>query len=475
MLFSSITFLLLFLPIVLLVYFLLSFSRLAQNIFLFIASLFFYAWAEPKFVVILLVSIILNTLFGYLVDKYREDTKAIKIILALTCVFNLGNLYIFKYLNFTIKNINGILSTQIPMQKIMLPLGISFFTFKALSYVIDVYRNKTEVQKNPLYVGLYIAFFPQLLSGPIARYGAMKEQILHRKFDFDRFSAGFCRFIIGLGKKVILVSCFAGIADNIFKMISFESISVSLAWLGAISYTLQIFFDFASYSDMAIGLGMMFGFDTEENFNYPYVSKSIGEFWRRWHISLATWFKDYVYFPLGGSRVSNKDIMIRNMFVVWLLTGIWHGAEWTFIFWGLFNFIWLLFERMVNFEKINIKPWIKQIYLLIIINFGWVMFRSPNLSLAIKYWKNMFGINANQLYCSTTWMFLKENMIFILIGIILCTTIAKRCNKLLEEKKFRGINSIIQMAYVPALLILFTISITYLVKGTYNPFIYFNF
>lgn len=475
MLFSSISFLLYFLPVVMLVYFLLSFSRVAQNVFLFIASLFFYAWAEPKFVVILLASIVFNTMFGYLVDRYRENIKIIKIILTFTCVFNLGILFVFKYLNFTITNINKLFAENLPIKEIMLPLGISFFTFKALSYVIDVYRKKTEVQKNPLYVGLYIAFFPQLLAGPIVRYSSMKDQILNRKFDFDKFSIGCCRFVTGLGKKVLLASSFAGIADNIFNLTSMGSVSVTLAWLGAVSYTLQIFFDFSSYSDIAIGLGMMFGFEIEENFNYPYISKSIGEFWRRWHISLSKWFKDYVYFPLGGSRVSNKDTMIRNMLVVWLLTGLWHGAEWTFICWGLFNFVWLLFERIIGFEQINIKPWIKHIYVLIIINFGWVMFRASNLSLAGKYWGNMFGINGNPLYSSTTWMFLKENIVFIGVGILLCTPIGKRCNKLLVEKKLIGINSIVQISYVPALLVLFMISITYLVKGTYNPFIYFKF
>ena len=295
---------------------------MGQNVMLLIASLIFYAWGEPKYVLIMIASIIVNYALGLLVDKVRCRKVLSRLVIALTAVLNLSVLFIFKYLMFTVDNINSIASLNLSVPNIALPIGISFFTFQAMSYVIDVYREKGEAQKNPLNVGLYISFFPQLIAGPIVRYETVAYQIKHRVETFDNFSTGVVRFIIGLAKKVLLANTMGVVADYSFDMPNSE-LTVVMAWIGAIAYSLQIFFDFSGYSDMAIGLGKMFGFHFLENFNYPYISTSITEFWRRWHMSLGTWFRDYVYFPLGGSRV-NKPRLILNLFVVWFLTGVWH-------------------------------------------------------------------------------------------------------------------------------------------------------
>ena len=314
MLFSSNIFIFIFLPIVLFVYyFLLGKSRNLQNIFLFIASLFFYAWGEPKFVFIMLLSIIYNWLMGLLVDKYRDNNKISKLIISVDVLGNLFIIFIFKYLMFTINNINSIFDLSLTVPNIALPIGISFFTFQAISYVIDVYRGKGEAQRNLINVGLYISLFPQLIAGPIVRYETVAYEIKNRKENIDDFTDGIVRFIVGLGKKVIISNNMALVADKAFNLINngsspIEEISILMSWLGAIAYTLQIYFDFGGYSDMAIGLGKMFGFHFLENFNYPYISKSATEFWRRWHISLSSWFRDYVYIPLGGSRVNKLDI-----------------------------------------------------------------------------------------------------------------------------------------------------------------------
>ena len=472
MLFSSVIFLFYFLPLTLILYYGFKFSRKLQNMILLVGSLFFYAWGEPKFVIIMLLSIIVNYIFGLLVDKYREHKIKSKIILVVVCVFNIGLLFIFKYLAFAIRNINEITGKDLFIPNIALPIGISFFTFQAMSYVIDIYRRNGDVQKNPFYVGLYIAFFPQLIAGPIVTYESVAEQMLHRKETWAKFSIGTCRFITGLAKKVLISNNMAIIADYVYTMNSQSLVPASLAWLGSIAYTLQIFFDFSGYSDMAIGLGLMFGFKFDENFNYPYISKSITEFWRRWHISLGNWFKSYIYFPLGGSRVVNKDIMVRNMLIVWLFTGFWHGAEWTFVIWGLLNFVFILIERFTMFEKIENRNLLKHIYTLLIVNFGWVLFRSPNLVEAYNYFRAMFG-GSGQFFSDYTFMFIKEYFVFIVFGIVFSTPIAKRMNKhIVEGAKF---NQVFHTFYPIVLISLFIISTTYLVTGSYNPFIYFNF
>lgn len=473
MLFSSITFLFYFLPVVLILYYIFRRSTPMKNAILLIASLFFYAWGEPKFILVMLTSIIGNYLLALGVDKYRDHQRKVKGLLVLTVVLNIGLLFVFKYADFVIRNINMATRANIPLLHLELPIGISFFTFQAISYVIDVYRKNGEVQKNPFYVALYISFFPQLIAGPIVQYSTVNEQIVNRTETFDKFSVGVCRFLAGFGKKVLLANNFAIIADHVFDNYANGGCPVALAWLGSFAYTFQILFDFSGYSDMAIGLGLMFGFKFEENFNYPYISQSIGEFWRRWHISLGNWFKEYVYFPLGGSRVSNMDKVIRNMLVVWLFTGIWHGAEWTFLIWGLLNFVCLVFERFTNFEERRIPGFIKWFYTMFIVNLGWTIFRSPDLVSAGHFIKSMFGVGTYAIWSNQVIMFLKEYGIFFVAAIIFSIPIGKRCNKLIVEKKVAAIG--FDMIYPVLMLGIFLIGVTYLVKGSYNPFIYFNF
>ncbi len=359
MVFSSMVFLLYFLPFTLAGYYLLN-PKL-RNIFLLIVSLVFYAWGEIGFLPIMLISIFVNYLFGLLVDKYRKNKPAAYTVLSLMSVWNIGLFFIYKYLNFAIENINFLFGFSLPLSDFTLPIGISFFTFQAMSYVIDVYRENGDVQKNPLNVALYITFFPQLIAGPIVRYQTVAEQIKSRSVSIDDLLVGTKRFIIGLGKKVILSNQIAIAADRCFNMPDYSELSVLAAWFGAICYTFQIFFDFSGYSDMAIGIGQMFGFHFNENFNYPYCASSVSDFWRRWHISLGSWFRDYVYFPLGGSRVKSKARLIFNLFIVWLLTGIWHGASWNYVVWGLFYFVLLVFEKMTGIpEKKNLQYGRKQ-------------------------------------------------------------------------------------------------------------------
>ena len=344
MLFSSSVFLFLFLPLVLIIYYLaLRRWRQGQNVFLLLASLGFYAWGEPWFVLVMIASILANYGFGLWVDACKRAGRSCRAPIVAAVTANLGILFVFKYLTFTLGILNS-LGAHFVIPGIELPIGISFFTFQALSYVLDVHRGRGQVQKSPLKVGLYISFFPQLIAGPIVKYETVADQIDNRQESWADFSAGCARFIAGLGKKVLIANQVAVVADRAFNLGNGE-LSASFAWLGAICYTLQIYYDFSGYSDMAIGLGKMFGFHFLENFNYPYISKSITEFWRRWHISLSACFRDYVYFPLGGSRVSSKWKHIRNLFVVWLLTGVWHGANWTFIVWGLLYFVLLVLEK----------------------------------------------------------------------------------------------------------------------------------
>lgn len=472
MLFSSIVFLFYFLPVVLVLYYLFRKWTPVKNAILLVASLIFYAWGEPWFVLIMLVSILLNYILALLVDRYRERSY-VRAFLVLAAVLNLGLLFVFKYLDFVLRNVGQVMNRDIPLTNLTLPIGISFFTFQALSYVVDVYRKKGRVQKNPFYVALYIAFFPQLIAGPIVQYASIDEQIVHREESWDKFSVGTCRFIAGLGKKVLLSNNFAIVADRIFDSYQMGGMPVTLAWLGSIAYTLQILFDFSGYSDMAIGLGLMFGFKFEENFNYPYISRSIGEFWRRWHISLGKWFKEYVYFPLGGSRVKNMDIVIRNMLVVWLFTGLWHGAEWTFIVWGLINFVFLVLERFIDLENRPGHAILKWCYTMFVVNLGWVIFRAENLIYAGNYIKCMFGLGGSGFFSDYVLMYLREYGIFFLLGAVFCVPIGKRFNYLIVNKKVR--TAVADVLYPVLMMGIFLICVTYLVKGSYNPFIYFNF
>ncbi|GGH68981.1 alginate O-acetylation protein [Paenibacillus silvae] len=473
MLFSSVVFLFYFLPLVLGLYYVLRFSVTLKNMLLLAASLFFYAWGEPRFVLVMLVSIALNYVFALLVDKYRDRRNAAYTIITVMLAANLGMLFVYKYLAFALRIVNESTGFGLSIPHIALPLGISFFTFHAISYVIDVYRGHGSVQKNPFYVALYISFFPQLVAGPILRYNMIADQMMHRKESWDKFAVGCCRFIVGLSKKVLLSNSMAIVADHAFSVGGTSDMASSLAWLGAIAYTLQIYFDFSGYSDMAIGLALMFGFKFEENFKYPYISRSITEFWRRWHISLGTWFKEYVYFPLGGSRVSNKDKMIRNLLVVWGLTGVWHGAEWTFVIWGLINFAFIALEKIFNLDKgIRFAP-LRHVYAMFVVVIGWVIFRSPDLLQAGNYLGNMFGLYGNGFWSDTTGMFMKEYALFFILGILFSTPIALRMNKWMVDGVRFG--KPLELIYPVSIIALFLVCVSYLVKGTYNPFIYFNF
>ena len=478
MLFSSLIFLFYFLPLVLLLYYICRFSRTVQNMILLMASLLFYAWGEPGNIILLLGSVVINYIFGMLVHHWREQPNKAKVSMFLCVVINLFILFIFKYLNFVVENVNALFGEKlIVIKEIALPIGISFFTFQAISYVVDVYRNQAGVEKNPFYVGLYIAFFPQLIAGPIVRYNSIAEQIRHRRTTINQFCVGTARFAMGFVKKVLLANNLAVVADRIFKL-SAENITpvpITLAWLGAIAYTLQIFYDFSAYSDMAIGLGLMFGFKFEENFNYPYISRSVGEFWRRWHISLSTWFREYVYFPLGGSRVRNQDIMVRNLFVVWVLTGVWHGANWTFFLWGFANFLFILLERFIRFEEKSIPDRLKHIYLLLAIIFGWVLFRADNLGAAGWYMANMLGLSGAGFFSDTAWMFVKEYFVFFFFGILFAGPVAREITTYVVTGKMKRWGYVFHILYPVTLLLLVVISVSYLVKGSYNPFIYFNF
>ena len=481
MLFTSSVFLFLFLPGVLIVYYcILKWNRFLQNIFLFIMSIVFYAWGEPKFVLVLISSIIVNWLLGLWIEKSAGKRVSEYTIITLTLIFNLSVIFIFKYLIFSVESLNYLLGIKIRIPQIALPIGISFFTFQAITYVIDIYRKKGKAQRNPFNVGLYIAFFPQLIAGPIVRYETVAEEIIFRHENMTDFTSGIYRFIIGFCKKVLIANNVAIIANKAF-LLQNNQLSLSFAWLGAISYTFQIYFDFSGYSDMAIGLGKMFGFHFLENFNYPYISKSISEFWRRWHISLGTFFKDYVYFPLGGSRVKTKVRLLFNLSVVWLLTGIWHGANWTFICWGLFYLILLVIEKLIGWEKrlntlckSKVHKWVLSIgqhfYTMLFVVIGWVIFNSSSLTNAIKYLSVMFGITTRDIIDNNFILYINEYKWYFVVAIIFSIPIGLK----VKNTKLANTFAVKQLEAV-AIILLFVIAVSFVIKGSYNPFIYFNF
>lgn len=478
MVFSSATFLFLFLPLVCFFYWLPDVVAYLKkkteenkncrykNFVLLISSIVFYAWGEPVFVLVMLLSIVANYLFGKQIDKHRNHDKA---ILICSVIFNLGILFIFKYLCFTLNNIGLFLNKDFSYIKIALPIGISFFTFQAMSYVIDVYKKTTEVQNNPFSLGLYISLFPQLVAGPIVRYETIAKEIDYRTVNKDEIADGIVRFIVGLGKKVLLADNIALIADVAFET-SIPEMSVSLAWTGAIAYTLQIYFDFSGYSDMAIGLGKMFGFHFLENFNYPYVASSITEFWRRWHISLSSWFRDYVYFPLGGSRVNSKTRHFFNLLVVWALTGLWHGANWTFILWGLFYFILLIIEKSLGLDK-N-KSILGHIYTMFFVIIGWVLFRSDSISYAFDYIMVMFG-GINPTAIGINFNFNVHTFVALLVGLCCSMPLFPKIQTLLNSwEKHEKLVVVVNTIFIIAV---FVVSAIFVASSSYSPFIYFNF
>lgn len=477
MIFSSLIFLFFFFPVVFVLYYVFSFSRTIQNGILLIMSLVFYAWGEPVNVLLLIGSILVNSLAGYLVcEKGNRSQLFRKRILFIDIVINVGVLFLFKYLCFVL-NMIPIFSKSNSIQ-IALPIGISFFTFQAMSYVIDVYKGVVKPE-NPFYVGVYLSFFPQLIAGPIIQYKDIADQIRNRKTSFDKISVGITRFAIGIIKKVLIANNMATIADYVFNWSAIGGdkveVPVLLAWLGSICYTLQIYYDFSAYSDMAIGLALCFGFKFSENFNYPYAAVSVNDFWKRWHISLTNWFREYVYFSLGGNRVENKDIMVRNLFIVWLLTGIWHGANWTFIMWGMFYFVIQFAENFFHYmDKMKYK-WQRHLYTLLVVNFGWVLFRADNLYQAGIFIMNMFGTNANGFFSSQAMMFIREYWAFILAAVIFSAPVAREMNEYLYENSNKVISRITNIGYPIVVSILFIVSVSYIMSGSYNPFIYFNF
>lgn len=463
MLFSSSVFLFLFLPILLILYYNpLIKGRVFKNILLLLASVFFYAWGEPVFVLLMLFSVFINWCIGLKMDGSSKK----KIWLIVSVIWNLGLMFVFKYLMFVLRNVNSILGMEIRIPDISLPLGISFFTFQILSYIFDLYYGKTVVQKRLYKFALYVTMFPQLVAGPIVRYEQIAMEIDNRRENIEDFSVGMTRFVYGLGKKVLLSNAMGTIADNMFYLSKNGEISVVAAWIGAIGYTLQIYFDFSGYSDMAIGLGRMFGFHFLENFNYPYIARSITDFWRRWHISLSSWFRDYVYIPLGGNRKGVARTYL-NTFVVWLLTGIWHGANWTFIAWGLGYFVLLSLERICGFTK-GVK-YIGRVYTMLVVILLWVVFRADSLTLAGKYIGQMFGSSGILWDVNASGCIVGGWSMLLLSVILSCPILKFIADKVgMNEVARKNIAAIFAL---PLLLL----CMAKCLSSAYNPFIYFNF
>ena len=470
MIFSSVFFLFVFLPVTLILYFIVPWKF--KNLLLLLVSLIFYAWGEPIYVFLMLFSIIFNYFGGLQIDSLKQsgDTKKLKFSFLFTLIVNLAILGFFKYYGFVLDSLNSILPFDIPYKELALPIGISFYTFQTLSYIIDVYRGTAEVQKNFISFGTYVTMFPQLIAGPIVRYQDIDKQLRKRTISMYKFGQGMAWFLRGLGKKVLLANNIGMMFDSIHAMGADER-SVLTAWLGCLAYTMQIYFDFSGYSDMAIGLGKMFGFEFMLNFNYPYISKSLTEFWRRWHISLGTWFREYVYIPLGGNRVSAAK-HIRNIMVVWMLTGLWHGAAWTFVFWGLYHGIVQLIEKKVLNNVLEKLPnFVQILYTFIIVMIGWVMFFCTSLKDLGVYLGNMIGIGGHGFIDSTGLYYLFTNLILIIICFIACGPTAWKKIQKCALKAGKARQVVATIAYIA----IFILSLAYLVNATYNPFLYFRF
>ncbi len=471
LLFTSMTFLFLFLPIILLIFYI-SQDRY-KNFILLLFSLFFYAWGEPKYVFLMLFSIVLNYVLALAISYFQEQEKRklSSFVFVITIICNVGMLFIFKYFNFVVNNMNSIFHLNINLKNIILPIGISFYTFQVLSYVIDVYKKEVKVQKNIVILGTYIALFPQLIAGPIVRYSTIEEELRYKKFSVDKFYEGLKRFIIGLGKKIIISNNVAFIADTILDSSQLSDYGSIIAMIGIISYTMQIYFDFSGYSDMAIGLGKMFGFEFLENFNYPYISKSITEFWHRWHISLSTWFRDYVYIPLGGNRVKQTRWLF-NILIVWLLTGLWHGASWNFVIWGVYYGLVLLIEKLLLSKYLKRLPkFLQWFYAFILINLGWVIFRIESIHEIGNVLSTAMNFGKNNIL-----LFIRENYLlinyfpYLILAFILATPMAKNIYEKLKSK-----NLFYNFCFDLLILGIFIISVSFIITSSYNPFIYFRF
>lgn len=468
MVFSSLTFLFVFLPIVLLIYYISP--RPLKNFVILLFSLIFYAWGEPKFIFLIILSILINYIGALQIVKNSSDTEKRKFIFITLLLIDISILFFFKYYGFIISSIGSLFGIDLVIRDIPLPLGISFYTFQQISYIIDVYTKKTKVQKNLINFAAYITMFPQLIAGPIVKYNDIEGQLKNRNENLTQFSSGVHRFIIGLGKKVLLANSIGALWSEI-KVIPLNEISILTSWIGIIAFALQIYFDFSGYSDMAIGLAKMFGFEFLENFNYPYISKSVTEFWRRWHISVGTWFREYLYIPLGGNKKGNL-IQIRNLFVVWFTTGLWHGASFNFIAWGIYFGVILFIEKIIFKNILNKLPsFLCHIYTLILVLIGWVIFDMNTLSSAMEYISIMFGLSNNLVVDKLSLFILSNNIVILLIGIICSTTLLPNVFKKLRSSLKKSNIFIIISMY----LIIFILSISYLVGESFNPFLYFRF
>ena len=457
MLFSSITFLFYFLPILLIVYFVVP--KKFKNLVLFIFSLFFYFYGEPKYGFLLLISCIINYIMGSLIEKHR---KYAKVFLIITLVYNIGQLLYFKYLDFFIENVNNIFNTNIKFMYIVMPIGISFFTFQTISYVIDVYNKKVEASKSFLNFATYVCLFPQLVAGPIVRYETISEELKNRESNYDTFALGVKRFAIGLFKKVLIANLVGELCASLSVL---TNQSVMSYVFQAVGFTLQIYFDFSGYSDMAIGLGLFFGFHFLENFNYPLVASSITDFWRRWHISLSSFFRDYVYIPLGGNRVSLLK-WIRNIFVVWFLTGFWHGASWNFILWGLYFAVILVLEKKIYGKYLNNTKILKYIYTIVLVVISFVIFNCETIGDIKIFLSSMFGLNNLPLINTETLYYIKSYSVLLIIAIIASTPLLKVIGNKLKKLEF------LEPVIYIGIIILVT---AYLIDSSFNPFLYFRF
>lgn len=466
MLFSSIPFIYCFLPIFFLIYCAVPIK--AKNLVLLLFSLVFYAWGEPKYVILMVVSIFSGYVLGILIEKFRGSFVG-KALTALSVAISLGFLFYFKYVDFFIISFNRVFNTTLPVFKIALPIGISFYTFQLLSYTIDVFRGKVNAQKSFIKLGAYISMFPQLVAGPIVRYGDVKDKLDNRTLTLTNTSTGIRRFITGLFKKVIIANTLGQFCD-IYN--SSDSPSIIFAWLFVLCLSLEIYYDFSGYSDMAIGIGRILGFDFPENFNYPFTSKSVTEFWRRWHITLGRWFKDYLYIPLGGNRVT-KPRWIFNILIVWMATGLWHGASWNFVVWGIYFAVLLVFEKFILLKKLENSKILSHIYTVFVVIISFVIFNSTSLSVALNQLNNMFGLNGIPVINRETMFFTESYAVIIVVAIIGSTPVIKNIyKKLTENKSLSKLLVIIEPLALVTLLIIITAG---LVNGSFNPFLYFRF
>ena len=468
MVFSSTIFLCVYLPLVLLGYYICP--KKGRNLFLLIVSLVFYAWGEPKYGFLMIFSILVNYIFGRLMDKNRGRQKRMKLLLVLSVVIDLGLLSVFKYTDFIITNVNAIFGSSFDLLNIALPIGISFYTFQAMSYTIDVYRNDVRVQKNLIDFGMYITMFPQLIAGPIVRYADVQDQLAERSVTTADFSEGVMRFVVGLGKKVLLANQMGAVWSEIYALGG--DVSALMAWTGAIAYTFQIYFDFSGYSDMAIGLGRMFGFKFPENFRYPYQSVSITDFWRRWHITLSTWFKEYLYIPLGGNRCGLARQAL-NLLIVWSLTGFWHGAGWNFVMWGLYYFVILFIEKLFLLKYLKKSKVLNHIYVLLLVIISFVIFDAASMKDAFSYIGSMFGAGGYPLVSTEFVYYLRSYGVVILLAMIGSTPLPKLVVGKINESRVGG--KIMTVLAPVALCVLLAICTACLVDGSYNPFLYFRF